>query len=246
MIEGDIGKAALSIRNSGYTVAFTGAGISVESGIPPFRGPEGLWAKYDPSLIEISRFYSNPELSWGMIREVFYDFIGKAKPNAAHYAVADLEKKGYIHSIITQNIDNLHQEAGSKNVYEYHGTTKKLRCVNCHRQFLRDEISLEELPPRCPVCKGVLKPEFVFFGEPIPDDVNRTSFYEARKAQIMLIVGTTGEIMPASLIPYTAKDSGCEIIEVNVSRTVYTDKITDIFLPGRATEILARLAELII
>jgi len=239
----NITKAADIIKNSRYTVVFTGAGISVESGIPPFRGPGGLWSKYDPALIEINYFYNNPKSSWEMIKKLFYIFLEKAKPNAAHYAIADLEKKGYAQSIITQNIDNLHQAAGSNNVYEYHGTTKKLRCIGCLKEFSREEINLEELPPKCPLCKGVLKPEFVFFGEPIPHEVNRISFDEARKAEVMLIVGTTGEIMPASLIPYTAKDSGCEIIEVNISKSSYTDKITDILLPGRASEILAELAD---
>jgi len=243
MTEENIAKAASTINNSRYTVVFTGAGISVESGIPPFRGPGGLWSKYDPTLIEINYFYNNPRPSWEMIRKLFYTFLEKAEPNAAHYAIADLEKKGYVQSIITQNIDNLHQAAGSKNVYEYHGTTKRLKCISCLKQFPQEKISLKELPPKCPACGGLLKPEFVFFGEPIPDEVNQLSFNEAKKADVMLIVGTTGEIMPASLIPYAAKDSGCKIIEVNISRSAYTKKITDIFLSSKATEILAKLAK---
>jgi len=245
VLEENINKAVLDLKVSKYTVVFTGAGISVESGIPPFRGPDGLWAKYDPSLIEINHFYNNPEISWKMIKEIFYDFIEKAKPNTAHYAIASLEKKGYVHSIITQNIDNLHQVAGSKNVYEYHGTIKRLKCVKCLKEFLREEISLEELAPKCPLCKGLLKPEFVFFGEPIPDKINKLSFYEAKRAQVMLIVGTTGEIMPASLIPYTAKESGCKIIEVNISKSSYTDKITDIFLSGKASNVLTKLNDIL-
>ena len=239
--EDNIYRAICAIKESKYTVAFTGAGISVESGIPPFRGPGGLWSKYNPMLIEINYFRNNPRESWEMIKKLFYDFLGEAKPNAAHYALASLERKKYLQSVITQNIDNLHQEAGSKNVYEYHGTTKKLKCLGCFKQLSSNEITFETVPPRCPDCGGVLKPEFVFFGEPIPAEINRLSFNEAKRADVMLVIGTTGEIMPASMIPYEAKESGCKIIEVNISKSNYTDRITDIFLCGKATDILSKI-----
>lgn len=241
-----IHRAAETIRNSEYTVVFTGAGISVESGIPPFRGPDGLWSKYNPRFIELSYFYTNARESWKLIKEIFFDFIGAANPNAAHYAIAKIEKHGYIKSVITQNIDNLHQEAGSTNVYEYHGTTKYMVCLNCGRRFPSDEISLECLPPKCSKCGGILKPDFVFFGETIPTEVNRKSFDEAKKCDVMLIVGTTGQVMPASMIPYGAKETGAEIIEVNISESTFTKEITDIFLNGKATRILESLARVVL
>ncbi|MDY7001052.1 MAG: NAD-dependent deacylase [Thermodesulfobacteriota bacterium] len=239
-------RAARVLRNSRHTVVFTGAGISVESGIPPFRGPDGLWSKYDPDLFHRRYFRENPENCWKLIKEVFFEFIGKTEPNAAHRAIADLEKNGYVKTIITQNIDNLHQEAGSSYVLEYHGAIRTLCCTACPKKYPRQDISLDTLPPLCPVCGGILKPDFVFFGDPIPEEVNRLSGQEARKAKAMLVVGTTGQVMPASRIPYVAKESGAAIIEVNVAESDYTPRITDIFLQGRAAQILAPLARAVI
>lgn len=238
--------AASLMKKSKYTVVFTGAGISVESGVPSFRGPQGLWKEYDPLCLNIRYFRKNPEKSWPLIKKIFYDIIGNAKPNAAHYAVAALEKYGYIRSVITQNIDNLHQHAGSKTVYEYHGTIKTLSCIECWMKFPLESINLEHFLPSCPHCAGLLKPDFVFFGEPIPEDVNWLALGEAQYASVMLIVGTTGTVKPASLIPYTAKRSQASIIEVNVTESLYTRQITDIFLRGRASDILPKLADRVI
>ena len=246
MLEKEIQKAAEVLKNSRHTVVFTGAGISVESGIPPFRGPDGLWSKYDPDLFHRRYFRENPENCWRLIKEVFFEFIGKTEPNAAHQAIADLEKHGYVHAVITQNIDNLHQEAGSSHVLEYHGAIRTLCCTACPERYPRRDISLNSLPPLCPACGGILKPDFVFFGDPIPEEVNRLSGQEARKAQAMLVVGTTGQVMPASRIPYVAKESGATIIEINVGASDYTPRITDIFLQGRAAGILASLARAVI
>lgn len=233
--------AAQLLKNSKHTTAFTGAGISVESGIPPFRGASGLWSKYNPIVLDIDYFHSNPKGSWIKIKEIFYDFFGKAKPNAAHYSLANLEKKGLIKSVITQNIDNLHQEAGSKTVYEFHGNSQKLICTKCNKIFNVENINLNNLPPKCSNCGSVLKPDFVFFGEQIPEYANTMSQNEAQNAEIFLVIGTTGEIMPASIIPYTAKQNGAKIIEVNTNPSNYTKTITDIFLQGKATEIMQKI-----
>jgi len=246
MLEENIQKAASLLKNSRHTVVFTGAGISVESGIPPFRGPGGLWTKYDPDLFHRRYFRENPQHCWRLIKEVFFDFIGKTEPNAAHRAVADLEKNGCVQAVITQNIDNLHQEAGSAYVLEYHGAIRTLCCTACPKRYPRQDISLAVLPPLCPACGGVLKPDFVFFGDPIPEEVNRLSGQEAGKAEVMLVVGTTGQVMPASRIPYVAKESGAAIIEVNVSESDYTPRITDVFLRGKAAEVLPALAQAVI
>ncbi len=238
-----IDSAAKIIRNAKHVTAFTGAGISVESGIPPFRGPEGLWSKYDPIVLDISYFQLHPEKSWRVIKEIFYDFFGKAKPNAAHFALANLEKEGFLKAVITQNIDALHQKAGSKTVYEFHGTSEYLTCLGCGKKYLPEKISLDELPPRCSECGGLLKPDFIFFGEQIPPDAHASSFREAEFADVFIVVGTTGEVMPASLIPRDAKENGSIIIEVNTEKSKYTETITDIFLQGKATELLKELLE---
>ncbi len=231
-----ISQAADYILNAKHLTAFTGAGISVESGIPPFRGANGLWSKYDPTFLELSYFYRHPKESWKLIKEIFYDFFGKAKPNDAHFALAELERLGLLKAIITQNIDNLHQEAGSKTVYEFHGNSKHLICTKCNAKYSVEEIDLSEEIPRCKKCGGILKPDFIFFGEAIPEPARSKSFKEAEIADVFLLIGTTGEIVPASMIPTEAKRNGAKIIEINTEASNYTYSITDVFLKGKATE----------
>ncbi len=231
------------IKSAKRVTAFTGAGISVESGIPPFRGPNGLWSKYDPTTLEIGYFLRYPEKSWRIIKEIFYDFFGKAEPNDAHYTLAAMEREGLLQTIITQNIDYLHQQAGSRHVYEYHGTSAELVCLDCQQIVSPEEISLEKLPPKCTACGGLLKPNFVFFGEAIPVEAADQAMYEARHSDVFIIVGSTGEIMPASMIPSMVKDYGGKVIEVNVEASNYTRTVTDLFLQGKATEIFNALAQ---
>ena len=233
--------AAEWINGSDFTLAFTGAGISVESGIPPFRGADGLWAKYDPTVLELSYFYSHPLESWRVIKQLFYEFMGKAEPNDAHYRLADMEKKGWLHAVVTQNIDNLHQMAGNTRVYEFHGHTRDLRCVDCGRIVSIDEFDFDPMPPTCEYCTGLLKPNFIFFGEQIPPNAYESSFDSAHKAQVVLVIGTTGEVMPASMVPADAKENGARIIEINPEPSLFTDRITDIFLQGAATTVMNRL-----
>jgi len=232
----DIENAAERMLRAKSVTAFTGAGISVESGIPPFRGKNGLWNRYDPVFLDISYFRSYPGKSWKLIKEIFYDFFGAAKPNAAHYGLVEMEKNGFLFNTITQNIDNLHQKAGSKEVYEFHGNSRFLVCDKCGKRQLAEETSFSSLPPLCGGCGGVLRPDFVFFGEPIPEPAKSKSFMSAKKSDVFLLIGTTGEIMPASQIPYLAKQNGCIIIEINTEPSNYTHDITDVFLKGKATE----------
>jgi NAD-dependent deacetylase len=197
--------AAELIKYSTHTVAFTGSGISVESGIPPFRGKNELWINYDPVFLDIGYFHQYPEKSWPLIKKLFCDYYGNVKPNTAHLALAALEKTGLLHSVITQNIDNLHQEAGSRLVYELHGSCRYLVCEKCLKKYPVSEIDLTKLPPMCSVCGAVLKPDFVFFGEPLQEPASTSSLTEAKKARVFIIIGTTGEVMPSSLIPLEAK-----------------------------------------
>ncbi|MBR9977310.1 MAG: NAD-dependent deacylase [Bacteroidetes bacterium] len=239
-----IASAARHIRNARHVTAFTGAGISVESGVPPFRGAEGLWSRYDPECLDLTYFRRHPEDSWRVIREIFYDFFAQCRPNDAHIALAALERAGMLRAVITQNIDNLHQEAGSSNVIEFHGNARRLFCSTCDTHLPAEGVNLAELPPRC-LCGNVYKPDFIFFGEMIPEDASVRAFREAELADVFLLIGTTGEVMPACLVPEEAKQRGAFIIEVNTEASNYTRRITDVFLRGKATVIMrALLAEL--
>lgn len=242
----NIVKAADFINKSKYTTAFTGAGISVESGIPPFRGETGLWSKYDPIVLDLNYFHKKPSESWPVIKEIFYDFFGQAKPNDAHKGLTRLQKAGKLQNIITQNIDNLHQEAGSKHIYEFHGNSHTLICTSCYQKYTINDIDFTKLPVLCSKCGGLVKPDFIFFGEGIPEDAYEKSLMAAEQAQVFIIIGTTGEIMPASQIPHMAAAKGAKIIEINTEPSKFTHTITDIFLQGKATEIMNDLTELII
>ncbi|NQU51026.1 MAG: NAD-dependent protein deacylase [Bacteroidetes bacterium] len=238
-----IKKTAGLIKKSNYTIAFTGAGISVESGIPPFRGEHGLWNKYNPEVLDLEYYLQNSEKCWKYIREIFYDFFADANPNLAHQVLAKMEKEGLLNSIITQNIDNLHQEAGSKAVHEFHGNSKKLKCLKCGKRYSSSEFDFKFIPPKCVNDGEILKPDFIFFGEGIPEDAYANSFAEAEKAEVCLVIGSTGEVMPASHVPRTAKQSGATIIEINPEESMFTKQLTDIHLKGKAGEILLKLGE---
>ncbi len=231
-----IEKSKDIIKKSKKVVAFTGAGISVASGIPTFRGKNGLWSKFDPTFLDLDFFINNPKRSWELIKDIFYTFLDNVSPNDAHFALAEMGCP-----VITQNIDNLHQMAGSSDIVEFHGTANSLVCLKCGLQFKKDKIDLSILPPKCIKCGGILKPDFVFFKEPIPDTAYKKSITLSSGCGVMIVVGTTGEIMPASQIPYLAKKSDAFIIEVNTNPSNYTNTISDLFLHGKAEEILPML-----
>jgi len=236
-----IHKAASVLRRSKYAIAFTGAGISVESGIPPFRGENGIWSKYDPATLELDFFYQNPLESWKVIKELFYMYFGNASPNAAHLALARFEQKGLIKGVITQNIDDLHQKAGSKNVFEFHGNSQRLVCTKCGAAYPPGYIDFDHLPPLCGACSGLIKPDFVFFGENIPFDAYQNSVEAAEKADVVIVIGSTGEVMPAAQMPLIAKQNGATIIEVNPVPSDFTKSVTDYYLEGKATEVMKEL-----
>jgi NAD-dependent deacetylase len=237
----NISRAAQLIKTAKFLTAFTGAGISKESGIPVFRGDDGVYSQYDHSLLEIRNYKTRNEESWKAVKAIFYDFFDTAKPNAAHIILAEWEKLGLLKYVITQNIDNLHQDGGSENVIEYHGTKDNFVCLNCGKNFRLKELNLTEQPPYCSVCKGLLKPDFVFFGEPIPEKAARFSYDVAKKSDVHLVIGTTGEVQPASYIPYYAKKSGAIIIEINPEKSKFTNTITDIYINMKAGEALIEL-----
>ena len=234
-----IKEAARITFESPMTIALTGAGISVESGIPDFRSPGGLWSKYDPAVYaSIDTFMSNPEKVWEMHREI-EGLLIKAKPNRAHIGLGELERMGLLHAVITQNVDNLHQAGGTKNVIEYHGNASTLTCLSCKRSY-RMLDKKGEFPPRCE-CERILKPDVIFFGEAIPEEALHKSHMLASSAQALLVIGTSAMVSPANTIPGIARRNGAKIIEINKERTHLTESLTDIFLQGEAGELIERL-----
>lgn len=222
------------IKKSKYMIAFTGAGISAESGVPTFRGKEGVWEKHGSQFAEIDYFLKDQEDSWKSLKKVFYEPLKDTKPNMAHIVLAKLERMGLLKAVITQNIDGLHQEAGNKIVYELHGTAKYAICMKCKTKYRMTEDILSLSPPKCEECGGILKPNFVFFGETLPSIELQNSMEDASKSDLCLIVGTGGEVMPAARIPYIAKQNKAKIIEINPKPSNYTDDIVDIYVEEKA------------
>ena len=235
-----LSRAAALLKEARHATVFSGAGISVESGIPPFRGPGGLWSRIDSSFIEIGHFLARPEESWRRIREIFYDSFASARPNAAHFAIAALEAAGRVKAVITQNIDNLHQQAGSREVIEFHGNSRWLLCLECGKREAALPERLAQLPPRC-ACGGLLKPDFIFFGEGIPEQALNRSYREASSADLFLVVGSSGEVQPACQIPVLAMNRGAKLIEINLHESNFTP-LADVFLRGSAGEVVGSLA----
>ena len=238
-----VSEAAERIVSAGRITALTGAGISVASGIMPFRGKGGLWEKYDPAEVaEISRFLKQPAKSWAALKEIQV-VVEKALPNKGHFALAQMEEMGFVISIITQNVDGLHQAAGSRNVIEFHGNTKRLVCLSCGAAYPSIEVSLDSLPPLCHYCGGLLKPDAVFFGESIPVGALKQARIDIQQCRAMLVVGTSGLVEPAASLPYLCKRNGAFVIEVNPEPTALTDSTTDLFIEGNAEMILPLLVE---
>jgi NAD-dependent deacetylase len=243
--------AAECVARAHYVVALTGAGLSVESGIPPFRGPNGLWTKHgEPPMNGFQRFLANPQRAWeerlnpsGPMREL-WEALSSARPNPGHLALVDLEDMGVLRALITQNVDNLHRVAGSRRLLEIHGNATLIRCLGCVERFRSDAIDFASLPPRCPRCGGLLKSDTVSFGEPIPPDVLEGCFEEAARADCMIVAGTSATVYPAAQFPLDVHQRGGDLIEVNP----YPSELTAVSrhtLQGPAGEVLPRLTELI-
>lgn len=238
----EIKKAAAELSKRKETVVLTGAGISVASGVKPFRGKGGLWEKYDPyEVAHIDGFKKDPYKSWVALKEII-EVLGQAEPNAAHLCLAKMEQMGIVRSIITQNVDGLHQAAGSKVVIEFHGNTRKLICLECSSAFSDEEIDLGSLPPHCSYCHSILRPAAVFFGEAIPRDAMVQARSEAEQCSSVLVVGTSAIVEPAASLPFIAKRHGAPVIEINPESSPLTSE-ADYFLQGSAEEVLPRLLE---
>jgi NAD-dependent deacetylase len=249
LLEQAVEEAARLVVAANHVVALVGAGHSVESGIPPFRGPGGLWTKYgEPDTLGYQSFIRDPKKWWeerisgtGPLQELL-DALAQAKPNPGHYALAELEQLGQLQHIITQNIDNLHQEAGSTAITEIHGSRVKLRCIGCNTRWPVAEFTIEELPPKCPECGGLVKSDTVMFGEPIPRDALEECTRQSRMCTCMLLVGTSGTVYPAAGFPQDVKMADGKLIEINPNETALTP-LCDIILRAPAGTSLPMLVE---
>ena len=239
----ELERAAGLLRSARHGMAFTGAGISAESGIPHFRGAGGLWERYDPyQVASIEQFRADPAIYWSYSRN--HRRIG-AQPNPAHLALVRLEQAGYLESVVTQNTDGLHQLAGSRRVIELHGSSASVECLDCSTRFERSEIdrlNLERCPPACPACgSAYLKPTVVFFGEALPEKALHRAQAAAVKADVVLVVGSSLVVYPAASLPRIALEHGARLLIVNAEPTPY-DALAEVTLLGKAGEILPRLA----
>lgn len=248
----DIEHAAEIILRSRYVMALTGAGMSVESGIPPFRGPGGLWTKHgEPPMNGYQRFLADPAAAWrerlsprGPMREL-WETLQAAQPNPGHQALATLEQLGILRCLITQNVDNLHTLAGSRALAEIHGNYTLIRCIGCVSRFAREEITLQELPPRCPRCGDILKSDTVSFGEPIPPDVLQRCFDATEQCDCMLVAGTSATVYPAAQFPLDVRQRGGAVIEINLYESELTP-YASLSLRGSSATVLSRLVDRIL
>jgi len=222
-MEQRVAKAAELIRETDRILIFTGAGLSTESGIPDFRSPGGIWEKYDPSDFYFQKFVSDErarEKYWKMSTE-FYGGMRDALPNRAHLAIQRLETTGKVLAIVTQNIDNLHQKAGSspEKVIELHGTAFSVSCLNCGKSYDRDLIE-ERLRsgvkvPYCDACSGILKPNTVSFGQAMPEDKMAASLRYAKECDLCIVIGSSLVVYPAASVPTHAAEQGAELLIIN-------------------------------
>lgn len=246
-------RVADCLARAKNAVALTGAGISTESGIPDFRSPGGLWTRVDPGEFSIDRFLQNPARFWRLHCELKAsgDFnLAAASPNRAHYALARMEQMGILKCVITQNVDNLHQRAGSVEVVEFHGNLLRASCMKCRSLEPIEEVEARvtggtEETPRCGKCGGLVKPDAVFFGEAIPSKALAISQIQTQKCDVLLVVGTSLQVFPAAQIPLSAKlkDPTAFIIEVNREPSALHQQVADILLLGGAGDILQRVLE---
>jgi NAD-dependent deacetylase len=248
MSDKKIQQAAEMISKSTSTVALTGAGVSTKSGIPDFRGPDGLWTKVDPAkFASISGFLSNPKGWWEMALEMAPTFMN-AKPNPSHTMLAKLEKMGLLDCLVTQNVDGLHQKAGSKNVLEVHGSLFSATCTVCQiqvdRKYLEKAMRKRQIPVMCPTCGGLLKLDTVFFGEALPQKTLGAAVEASRNCELMLAVGSYLVVYPVATLPTFATQSGAKFIIINQEPTPL-DQMADLVFHAEAGETLTQIVKAI-
>ncbi len=244
-----VDKVADLIINAKREVVFTGAGVSTESGIPDFRGPHGIWTKYDPDDFTYHKFVRDPEARrryWQMFRE--RGLTPEIKPNPAHYAIAELDRLGKLDCVITQNIDNLHQRAGvpEEKIFELHGSVQWAVCLSCKRRYSFEQIKARldkgvEIPD-CEVCHGILKPQVVFFGEPLPEKVLAEATSRSSGCDLFIVIGSTLLVYPAAYVPTYATEAGAKLVIINLSPTPM-DGQAAVLIRAKAGETMSRIIE---
>lgn len=231
-----------ALEKSRSICVLTGAGISAESGVPTFRGADGLWKKFRPEeLANVDAFIRNPQLVWE-----WYNYrrqlIEKVVPNAGHIALAAIEGAVADFTLVTQNVDNLHRRAGSKRVLELHGNIMRSYCIDCGTKDDHPTLSGEDMVPHCKACGGLVRPGVVWFGEALPEDVFEEAERAAQRCNLFFSVGTSAIVYPAASLPFTARQAGAYTVEINVERTEQSHRFDEVYL-GRAGEILPSIAE---
>ena len=234
------------VSNAKRISALTGSGISVDSGIPDFRSEGGLWKRYDPlEYATLESFERDPTKFWTMGKELA-ETILKAQPNSAHKALATLENQGKLTGIITLNIDNLHQSAGSKNVIELRGNYLSAHCIDCGAKYfgkkVHERVAKGQIPPKCEKCGGVLKSAAILFGEPLPEEPMAKAVHLCRSTDLMIVIGTSLTIYPAAYLPQLAKNAGAKILLVNLDGN-NKDNVADIVFKGRASDIIPEIIQ---
>jgi len=248
-LDAKITAAAEMILKSRRLVVFTGAGISTESGIPDFRGPGGIWTRFDPDDFTIQKFLKSRETrrkQWQIL--IGEGLFSRVKPNRAHMAIAELEILGRLECVITQNIDNLHQEAGNSpdRVFELHGNMQWVKCLDCGTRYTVEHIK-ERLDrgvevPECERCQGILKPDVVFFGEELPSEALRAATEYSTHCDLFLVVGSSLVVYPAALMPGYAREAGAQLIIVNIGGTPYDSSAT-ILIEEKTGDVMSRMVE---
>jgi len=247
----EIEDVAALIVAADSVVVFTGAGVSTESGIPDFRSPGGIWTKFDPEDFTLERFLNSPETRRKQWRILLGDgLFAKAEPNQAHMAIAELEKLGKLACVITQNIDNLHQKAGNnpETVYELHGNMNRVRCLDCGSIFRLEDVLAAPRPsdeiPDCERCRGILKPDVIFFGEELPPATLDQATYYACNCDLFMVVGSSLVVYPAAYMPMYAKNAGAKLVMINRDATPFDVK-ADLVINHSAGEALSRILEIV-
>jgi len=242
----EVSRAANLLREARYAVALTGAGISTPSGIPDFRSPgSGLWERVNPMIVaSIHAFRIHPKAFYDWVRPLA-EKVMAAKPNPAHVALAELEAGGRLRAVITQNVDGLHQQAGSREVLELHGHVREATCIRCRRvapagNFLDDFLASREVP-RCSACGGVMKPNVVLFGEQLPEEVFDAAMAHIHRADLLLVAGSHLDVMPASQLPLLVHEDGGRVVVVNLTPT-YIDTVAEVVIHADVAEALPRIA----
>jgi NAD-dependent deacetylase len=242
-------KVAELIINANKVVVFTGAGISTESGIPDFRSPGGIWSRFDPDDFTYQKFVSDPEArrkQWRMLGEGH--LTTGAKPNPAHYAIAELDKLGRLDCVITQNVDNLHQKAGmpAEKVFELHGNMQWAVCLSCGQHYpfdqIKDRLDKGEEIPDCEVCHGMLKPNAVLFGEQLPYEVLTEASHRSSNCDLFIVVGSTLVVYPAAYMPIYAVQAGAKLVIINLSSTPM-DAEAAVLIRTKAGEAMSKIVD---